>query len=140
MKRKTMIAIAACTTLFVTNSAARPCNEIHTTSAITQQENIYDVVEQMPAFPGGNAKLMNFIYENKKQQTDANGNKIKGSVVVAFVVETDGSISNVGVRYSTNHELDKEAIRVVNSMPLWIPGRNNGEKVRVRFSVPFNFR
>lgn len=101
---------------------------------------VFDVVEQMPSFPGGNDALMKFLQENVKYPVVAQENGVQGRVVVSFVVEKDGSITDVKVVRSVDPSLDKEATRVVKSMPRWIPGKQNGAAVRVKYNVPVSFR
>lgn len=101
---------------------------------------VFDVVEQMPSFPGGNEALMKFLSDNVKYPVVAQENGVQGRVVVSFVVEKDGSITDVKVVRSVDPSLDKEAARVVKSMPRWIPGRQNGAAVRVKYNVPVSFR
>jgi protein TonB len=101
---------------------------------------VFDVVEQMPSFPGGNEALMKFLQENVKYPVVAQENGVQGRVVVSFVVERDGSITDVKVVRSVDPSLDKEATRVVKSMPRWIPGKQNGAAVRVKYNVPVSFR
>ena len=100
----------------------------------------FDVVEQMPQFPGGAAALMQFLAQNIRYPEEADKNNIQGRVIVTFVVETDGSITGAKVVKSVSPELDAEALRVINSMPSWIPGRQNGEAVRVKYAVPITFK
>ena len=99
------------------------------------QEKVYDVVEEMPSFPGGQLALMQYLYPFEAQE-----NGVQGRVIISFVVEDDGSISHVKVAKSADPALDREAMRVVETMPKWIPGKQNGECVRVRYSVPVVFR
>ena len=101
---------------------------------------VFDVVEQMPSFPGGNEALMKFLSENVKYPVVAQENGVQGRVVVSFVVERDGSITDGKVVRSVDPSLDKEATRVVKSMPNWIPGKQNGAAVRVKYNVPVSFR
>jgi len=101
---------------------------------------VFDVVEQMPSFPGGNEALMKFLQESVKYPVVAQENGVQGRVVVSFVVERDGSITDVKVVRSVDPSLDKEATRVVKSMPHWIPGKQNGAAVRVKYNVPVSFR
>ena len=100
----------------------------------------FDVVEQMPEFPGGKEALMKFISENVKYPKEAEEKGLQGRVVVRYVIEKDGSISEVEIAKSVNEYLDAEAIRVVNAMPKWIPGKQKGEPVRVKFTIPITFR
>jgi len=101
---------------------------------------VFDVVEQMPSFPGGDAALMSFLNKNIKYPVIAEENGIQGRVVATFVVERDGSITDVKVIKSVDPSLDKEAVRVLKSMPKWIPGKQNGQAVRVKYTVPVTFR
>ena len=101
---------------------------------------VFDVVEEQPHFPGGNGALQSFLISNVKYPVVAQENGVQGRVIVQFVVERDGSISDVKVVRSVDPSLDKEAMRVVKSMPRWSPGKQNGTTVRVRFTVPVVFR
>jgi protein TonB len=105
-----------------------------------EENKVFDVVEQMPAFPGGNGALMSYLSKNIKYPVVAEENGIQGRVIVTFVVEKDGSITDVRVAKSVDPSLDREAQRVVNSMPHWIPGKQNGSAVRVKYTVPVTFR
>jgi protein TonB len=105
-----------------------------------EETKVFDVVEQMPSFPGGPAALMQFLSSNIKYPVVAEENGIQGRVVCTFVVEKDGSITDVRVVKSVDPSLDKEAMRVVKSMPKWIPGKQNGSAVRVKYTVPVTFR
>lgn len=104
------------------------------------QARVYDVVDEMPCYPGGSNALMRYLASNVKYPAEAQKNGIQGRVVVGFVVDVDGGISNVEVVRPVDPSLNKEALRVVKSMPRWIPGRQNGECVRVRYNVPIAFR
>ena len=101
---------------------------------------VYDVVEQMPSFPGGISGLRTYLNQNTRYPAVAQENCVQGRVVVSFVVEKDGHISDVTVLRSVDPSLDKEAIRVVRNMPRWTPGKQGGEPVRVRYNVPVSFR
>lgn len=101
---------------------------------------VYDVVEQMPSFPGGISGLMTYLNQNTRYPAVAQENGVQGRVVVSFVVGKDGHISDVTVLRSVDPSLDKEAIRVVRNMPRWTPGMQGGEPVRVRYNVPVSFR
>jgi protein TonB len=105
-----------------------------------EENKVFDVVEQMPSFPGGQGALMNYLNSNIKYPVIAEENGIQGRVVVQFVVGKDGSISNVHVVKSVDPSLDKEAVRVVKNMPRWIPGKQNGQSVTVRYTLPVTFR
>lgn len=103
-------------------------------------EEIFVVVEQQPEFPGGMTALMKFLGDNIKYPVIAQENGIQGRVVCNFVVERDGSITDVQVVRGQDPSLDKEAIRVIQSMPKWKPGQQRGKPVRVRFTLPVVFR
>ncbi|HEY9543821.1 energy transducer TonB [Prevotella sp.] len=105
-----------------------------------EEQKVFDVVEQMPSFPGGPAALMSYLSQNTKYPVVAQENGVQGRVVVSFVVERDGSITDVRVVRSVDPSLDKEATRVVKSMPHWIPGKQNGSTVRVKYNVPVSFK
>ena len=105
-----------------------------------EETKVFDVVEQMPSFPGGDAELMKYLSTHIKYPVVAEENGIQGRVIATFVVERDGSISDVKVIKSVDPSLDKEAIRVLKSMPKWIPGKQNGSAVRVKYTVPVTFR
>ena len=94
----------------------------------------------MPQFPGGPAALMEFLSKNVKYPQEAYKNGIQGRVIVTFVINKDGSISDAKVVKSVDPQLDEEALRVVHSMPNWIPGRQNGEPVNVKYTVPITFK
>lgn len=101
---------------------------------------VFDVVEEMPHFPGGAAALQAFLSSNTKYPVVAQENSVQGRVIVSFVVERDGSITDVRVVRSVDPSLDREASRVVRSMPRWSPGKQNGSAVRVKYTVPVVFR
>ena len=101
---------------------------------------VFDVVEEMPSFPGGSAALMSYLSSNTKYPVVAQEIGVQGRVIVSFVVERDGSISDVKVARSVDPSLDREAQRVVKSMPKWKPGKQNGSAVRVKYTVPVVFR
>ncbi len=104
------------------------------------EEKVFDVVEQMPQFPGGDAALFEYLSNHIKYPTIAEENGVQGRVIVTFVVERDGSITDVKVVKSVDPSLDREASRVVKGMPRWIPGKQNGSAVRVKYTVPVTFR
>ena len=105
-----------------------------------EDNKVFEVVEQMPSFPGGYAALMQWLGSNMKYPTIAAENNVQGRVIVQFVVEKDGSITDVHVAKSVDPSLDKEASRVVKAMPKWIPGKQNGSPVRVKYTVPVTFK
>lgn len=105
-----------------------------------EQNKVFDVVEQQPQFPGGMGALNQWLGSNIKYPAMAAENGIEGRVIVQFVVERDGSVSGVHVVRGVDSSLDKEATRVVAQMPKWIPGKQNGSAVRVKYTVPVAFR
>ena len=112
-----------------------------TSTAQTKKNNmVYDVVEVMPQFPGGQIAMMKYIMENIKYPKQIMEEGIQGRVTVSFIVEKDGRVSNVRLLRSVQSALDKEAVRVVKSMPKWTPGKQNGKPVRVRFNLPVMFK
>lgn len=113
-------------------------------SFVMEKENasegmVFDVVEQMPQFPGGMPAMMKWLTDNMKYPKEAQDAKQQGRVIVSFVVEKDGSISDVHPVKTVAPSLDEEAIRVVKAMPNWSPGMQNGEPVRVKYNVPIIF-
>ena len=104
------------------------------------EKEAFDVVEQMPQFPGGPAALMQFLSSNVKYPKEAFEQGIQGRVIANFVVEKDGSITEARIVKSVDPLLDAEALRVVGTMPNWAPGTQNGEPVRVKYTVPITFR
>lgn len=105
-----------------------------------EEVKIFDIVEQMPKFPGGQAALLKWIADNIKYPTIAEENGIQGRVVCTFVVERDGSITDVQVARSIDPSLDKEAMRVLRKMPKWKPGKQRGSTVRVKYTIPVTFK
>ncbi len=105
-----------------------------------EETKVFDVVEQMPEFPGGQAALLKWISDHIKYPAIAEENGIQGRVVCTFVVERDGSVTDVKVARSIDPSLDKEAVRVLKQMPRWNPGKQNGASVRVKYTVPVTFR
>jgi protein TonB len=103
-------------------------------------EEIFVVVENQPEFPGGNTAMMKFLSDNIKYPVIAQENGIQGRVICNFVVERDGSITDVQVVRGVDPSLDKEAVRVIQQMPRWKPGKQRGQAVRVRFTLPVVFR
>ena len=107
---------------------------------VVEETKIFTVVEQMPMYPGGDAALMGYLRDNIHYPTIAAENGVQGRVVVGFVVERDGSITDVKILRGVDPSLDREAMRVVKSMPRWNPGKQNGSAVRVKYQVPVSFR
>jgi TonB family protein len=115
----------------VVKTDAQPQNE---------EQMVFDVVEHMPQFPGGDAAIWEFVKNTVKYPEEAEKAGKQGRVVATFVVNTDGSISDAKVVRSVSEELDAEALRVINAMPKWTPGKQNGKDVRVKFTLPVTFK
>lgn len=105
-----------------------------------EEPQVFEVAEQMPQFPGGTAALMKFISKHLKYPQTAVDNGVQGRVTCRFLVGQDGTVSDVEILKPLDPYCDKEAVRVILSMPRWIPGRQNGEPVSVRYTVPITFR
>jgi TonB family protein len=103
-------------------------------------DEVFQVVENMPEFPGGMAELMKFLQQNIKYPEQAQKDSIQGRVIVQFTIKKTGEVSDPTIMRSVSPELDAEAIRVVNAMPLWTPGEQKGEPVNVKFTLPIQFR
>lgn len=103
-------------------------------------KQVFDTAEQMPSFPGGNQALLNYLYRNIRYPESAMSQGKQGRVIVSFIVESDGSITEASIKQSVYTSLDREALRLINKMPRWIPGKINGKNVRVSFSLPVEFR
>jgi len=108
--------------------------------ADTAKEEAFDVVEQMPEYPGGLPELMKYISMNVHYPEAATKTGTQGRVVVQFIIEEDGTVSDARVVQRVSDELDAEALRVVNAMPKWTPGRQKGQPVRVKYTLPVSFR
>lgn len=119
---------------------AELATELRKEAEAEDPNKIYDNVEVLPEYPGGSAAMMRYLAQNVKYPQAAQENGRQGKVVVQFVVDTDGSIINAHVLTSVDPDLDKEALRVIKSMPRWTPGKQKGKPVRVKYTVPVNFR
>lgn len=113
---------------------------VDTIKAKQDGSKIYERLEKMPSFPGGVKALMDYLNKNIKYPAAAENKNIQGRVIVQYVVQKDGSITDVKVVKSVHPLLDAEAIRVTATMPKWIPGENNGNPVSVRYTMPITFR
>lgn len=105
-----------------------------------KEEEVFQVVEKMPEFPGGMQELMKYLQKNIKYPSISQENGVQGRVIVQFVVNKDGSIVDPVVVKSVDPYLDKEALRVVKTMPKWSPGEQRGKPVRVKYTLPVQFR
>lgn len=103
------------------------------------QEKIYDKVDQMPEFQGGHEELISFLVKSIQYPDEAKKKGTQGKVFVNFVVGKDGSITNAKILKAVDPLLDAEALRVINAMPKWIPGKDKGKEVAVQFTLPISF-
>ena len=135
------IVCVACTKKADNQSALEKAPAEQTTISNDTTEQIYMVVEQMPEFPGGMGKLMTYLGENIKYPSKALELQWEGRAICQFVVEKDGSITNAEIVKSSGYQLlDVEAMRVVLNMPNWSAGIQNGDSVRVKFTIPVTFK
>jgi TonB family protein len=104
------------------------------------EDKEYDVIEEMPQFPGGPEKLKEFLKENMRYPKELKGSGIQGRVIVTFVVKKNGKLSKAKVVRSIDPAFNKEALRLVRKMPRWIPGKQNGINVNVRYTIPISFK
>lgn len=104
------------------------------------QEEVYKVAEQMPEYPGGDDSLLAYVYRNIKYPELAKKNNVEGTVVVSFVVTKEGKVKDARLLRDIGAGCGKEALRVVNTLPVWKPGMQRGEKVNVQFNLPIKFR
>jgi len=104
------------------------------------EDQIFNIVENMPEFPGGEMALRTFIADSIRYPIEAQEKKIQGKVYISFVVNKTGKVINAKVVRGVDPSLDNEALRVVNSLPEWKPGRQHGKKVNVNYTVPILFQ
>ena len=120
----------------------KPVETVVAPVAVTpdDESQVFTVVEEMPKFPGGQGALLEFLANNIQYPAEAKQNGTQGRVSTCFIVEKDGSISNVEILRSVSPALDAEAVRVIKAMPKWEPGKQRGQAVRVKYTVPVTFR
>ena len=114
-------------------------SQAKSSSSSSSSGQVHDVVEQWPQFPGGQSALFQFLSQNIHYPEICEKKGIQGRVICSCVVDTDGSITDVQVKQSVDPNLDREAVRVIQSMPKWNPGKENGLPVRVRYNLPITF-
>ncbi len=122
------------------NAQNKKVEKAQTHKDTTTDDKVYEVCEQMPIFEGGDAALLKYLTDSVKYPELAKKHGVQGRVVIGFIVEKDGSLTNVKVLRAVDRALDAEALRVVKGMPKWIPGRQNEQRVRVKYNVPVSFR
>ena len=118
------------------NAQNKKVKKAQTHKDTTTDDKVYDVCEQMPTYEGGDAALLKYLGENWKLPDEYKERGMQGRMVVGFIVEKDGSLTNVKVLRPVDIDLDAEVLRLVKGMPKWIPGRQNGKRVRVRYLLP----
>ena len=106
----------------------------------TDTNEIYMVVEDSPQFPGGLQALLDYLHDNIKYPESCRRDSIQGRVIISFVIEKDGSINSAEIVKGVHEQLDAEALRVIDAMPKWKPGKQRGKTVRVKYAIPVNFR
>ncbi len=107
---------------------------------VYSKNHVFEIVEEAPSFPGGEKKIQEFLNLNLKYPESMVESNIQGRVFCQFIIEKDGSISDIQVVRSIHELLDNEAVRVINLMPNWIPGKQGGVPVKVRFTLPVQFK
>lgn len=135
LKEMKKIIIMVLTSIFCLTTA-------NAQKTVISQKNdmVFDVVEQMPEYPGGMQALFEYLSQSIKYPEDAQKQKIEGKVIASFVVRTDGSITDISLFKKVFPSLDDEAVRVLQGMPKWTPGKQGGKVVNVKYTVPVNFR
>jgi protein TonB len=128
-----------------TQSAAQQQSYVAPAAALQEEEEesaqaIFTIVEDAPQFPGGEGEMLKFLYSSIRYPVIAQENGIQGRVTCTFVINRDGSIVDAQVVRGVDPSLDKEALRVINSMPKWSPGKQRGKPVRVKFTLPVTFK
>ena len=111
-----------------------------TISSTPDSAGVYDVIEKMPEYPGGEQALIEFLSNNIKYPVTAQDKGIQGRVIIGFIIDKEGKVKQATVLRGVDAELDKEALRVVNLLENWVPGEQKGEKVSVRYTLPISFR
>ena len=135
---KKFLFIALLSFGFMANAMAQHFDEGE--EVIEQSDKVFEVVDEMPSFPGGQSALFDFMAKNIKYPEVAEDNGIQGRVILTFIVKKDGALSDVRVAKSVDPALDKEAVRLIKSMPKWSPWIEKGQFVNVKFTVPVTFR
>ena len=120
------------------NAQNKKVKKAQTHKDTTTDDKIYEVCEQMPIFEGGDAALLKYLGENLKYPDNTKDRGVQGRLVIGFIVEKDGSLTDVKVLRPVDIDLDAEVLRLVKGMPKWIPGRHNGQRVRVKYLLPIH--
>lgn len=146
-KRTTLIATIALLTFF---SGFMACDQTEESSTIVESgellksnsgTEVYDMVDELPEFPGGEKELISFLINNTNYPDEAVQNQLEGRAYVKLIIDDEGKVTNPEIARSSGHAiLDEEAIRVISSLPDWTPGKQNGEFVHVNYTIPINFQ
>ena len=120
------------------NAQNKKVKKAQTRKDTATDDKVYEVCEQMPIFEGGDAALLKYLRENLKYPDKTKDRGVQGRLVIGFIVEKDGSLTDVKVLRPVDIDLDAEVLRLVKGMPKWIPGRQNGKRVRVRYLLPIH--
>ena len=122
------------------NAQNKKVEKAQTHKDTTTDDKVYEVCEQMPTYEGGDAALLKYITDSVKYPELAKKHGVQGRLVIGFIVEKDGSLTDVKVLRPVDIDLDAEVLRVIKGMPKWIPGCQDEQLVRVRYNVPVSFR
>lgn len=141
MRKIAFVFVSLLLPLLAAAQNVKDTTQVAPPTTISPEDNyeIFVVIDEDASFPGGEKARIKFISENLKYPIDARKKNIEGTVYIAFVIEKDGSISNAKILRDIGGGLGEEALRVVKMMPKWIPGKNKGEPVQVKFSMPVKF-
>ena len=120
------------------NAQNKKVKKAQTHKDTTTDDKVYEVCEQMPIYEGGNAALLKYLTDSVKYPELAKKHGVQGRVVIGFIVEKDGSLTDIKVLRPVDIDLDAEVLRLVKGMPKWIPGRQNGQRVRVKYLLPIH--
>jgi periplasmic protein TonB len=138
----TLLIIATSYTIYGQNQQGEKVivEEIREEQPKEEDKRVFSFVQQKPEFPGGDKALFKYIADNINYPKEAKINGIEGTVVVKFVVKSDGSLTKIKIARGIGGGCDEETVRLINAMPKWIPGKNNGKVVNVSYSLPVKFK
>ena len=120
------------------NAQNKKVEKAQTHKDTTTDDKVYEVCEQMPTYEGGDVALLKYLTDSVKYPELAKKHGVQGRLAIGFIVEKDGSLTDVKVLRPVDIDIDAEVLRVVKGMPKWIPGRHNGQRVRVRYLLPIH--
>lgn len=140
---KKLVLISFCSILF-SNIISAQIDSLENASDFVSEDSVYTVADEMPEYPGGQAEMMKFIAQNIVYPKFEKENDIEGLSIIQFIIEKDGSVSNIkiapGAEDKATSAMHNEVMRVIKQMPNWKPGRNEGKLVRVKYTVPIRFK